>query len=129
MKNTIVGAFVFALAVFLIPSKAQSYLSEPEIVLSPKEYAEQMITQKWNSNEWESFDMLIYRESKWNSEAKNSNSSAYGLGQFLTSTWGSVGYKKTSDPYLQIDATVEYVAQRYQTPSKALRHHSDHNWY
>ena len=40
-------------------------------------------------------------ESGFNNVAQNPSSSAYGMFQFLDSTWGGVGGHKTSDPWLQ----------------------------
>ena len=43
-------------------------------------------------------------ESGLNPRAKNAHSTAYGIAQFLDSTWRSTGIAKTSDPALQIEA-------------------------
>jgi len=52
---------------------------------------------------------LIINESGWNPEAKNPSSTAYGLGQFLNSTWDSTAIRMNrqlnrKNPYDQIDA-------------------------
>ena len=101
----------------------------PPVILSPKEYAEKIITDRWGYFEWLDFRELIQRESKWIPTAQNPKSTAYGLGQFLNSTWKSVGCVKTSDPVIQLDCTADYVAQRYGSPSKALKFHKTNNWY
>src|SRR5207249_4159364 len=49
-------------------------------------------------SEWTDFEQLIQHESGWQPTVKNPGSTAYGLGQFLDSTWASVGGQKTNDP-------------------------------
>lgn len=63
-------------------------------------------------DEWSDFQQLISHESGWNPNAQNPGSSAYGLGQFLDSTWASVGGSKTSDPARQLEYIFQYLKQR-----------------
>jgi len=72
---------------------------------------------------------LGMKESGWNNNAQNPTSTAYGIGQFLNSTWGGYGIAKTSDPKLQVEAMARYIKARYGTPAKALAFHLSHNWY
>jgi len=58
---------------------------------------------------------LWERESQWNPNSKNKNSSAYGIPQLLQ--------LKTHDPYKQIDLGLKYIASRYGDPCTALAHH------
>lgn len=97
----------------------------PEI----KVYAKQQVVDRWGEAEWEAFNTIIMKESKWNSNAQNPYSSAYGLGQFLNSTWATVGCTKTNDKYTQIDCTIKYISQRYKTPTRALNFHLKNNYY
>ena len=84
----------------------------------------------WGSGtEWNALTWLINKESSWNPNAQNPTSTAYGLFQFLNSTWSGTGIRKTSDPTLQTMAGLKYIAQRYGTPSKAAAFHRSHNWY
>ncbi|WP_348240207.1 transglycosylase SLT domain-containing protein, partial [Salmonella enterica] len=56
----------------------------------------------WGSGPlWDALAWLIGKESSWNPKAQNPKSTAYGLFQFLDSTWASVGGRKTSDPTAQ----------------------------
>jgi hypothetical protein len=106
--------------------------SELEIVRSSniKVYAFEKVLDRWDENQWYSFNELVKREgSKWNPEAKNPYSSAYGIGQFLDSTWKTVGCTKTSDKYIQINCMLEYITVRYKTPQKALEFHIKNNYY
>jgi soluble lytic murein transglycosylase-like protein len=68
-------------------------------------------------------------ESSWNPNADNPTSTAYGIPQFLDSTWAGTGYAKTSDPYTQIDAGLVYIAKSYGTPCGAWSFWQAHNWY
>lgn len=79
--------------------------------------------------EWDNLYALIQKESSWNPKAQNPTSTAYGLFQFLDSTWASVGATKTSDPAGQAQAGLKYIANRYGTPSKAWAFHKANNWY
>lgn len=84
----------------------------------------------WNSpNELAAWYQLGMKESGWRNNAQNPTSTAYGIGQFLNSTWGGVGIGKTSDPALQVEAMARYIRNRYGSPSKALSFHLSHNWY
>lgn len=66
------------------------------------------------------------RESDWNPNAQNPGSTAYGLFQFLNSTWSD---GKTSDPYSQARQAVDYIKGRYGTPQNALKFWDEHKWY
>ena len=72
---------------------------------------------------------LVDRESDFRPTAKNPQSTAYGLFQFLDGTWEAYGGEKTSDPEKQIELGIKYISQRYGTPSKAIAFHNVNNWY
>lgn len=76
----------------------------------------------WVGGEWKALKQLWREESGWNNLAQNPTSTAYGIPQFLDTTWPTVGYQKTSDPATQIAAGIKYIKQRpdYGVPSKAL---------
>ena len=79
--------------------------------------------------EWDALSRLIQKESSFNPNAQNPTSTAYGLFQFLNSTWAGTGFKKSSDPAIQTAAGLRYIADRYGTPSRALAFHNANNWY
>jgi len=110
--------------------KAPSVVPYVELPMTEaRTYAKEAITAKWGEGEWEYFDLLIRKESGWNHLAQNPNSSAFGLAQFLNSTWASVGCQKTVMPETQIDCAIKYVEANYGTPSKAIDFHTRMNWY
>ena len=69
------------------------------------------------------------KESGFNNKAQNKRSTAYGMFQFLDSTWKGTGISKTSDPIQQTEAGCIYIKNRYGTPQKALDFHLRSGWY
>src|SRR3954451_5704209 len=69
------------------------------------------------------------RESGWNPNAQNQSSTAYGIPQFLDSTWAGTGIGKTSDGYRQIDAGLIYIDGRYGSPCGAGSRSQASGWY
>lgn len=85
-----------------------------------RELGQQMAAERgWTGGQWSALDKLIMGESGWNNTAQNPTSTAYGIFQFLNSTWGAYGFQKTSDPRTQILAGYKYIASRYGTPMNA----------
>lgn len=83
----------------------------------------------WTGSEWICLLNLWDRESHWNNLAQNPISTAFGIAQFLDSTWAGTGYKKTSDPAIQIQAGLTYVGNRYGSPCGAWQHSESIGWY
>jgi hypothetical protein len=82
-----------------------------------------------NRSEFTCLENLWGKESGWNPNAQNPTSSAYGIPQFLDSTWASTGIAKTSDGYRQIDAGLIYIENRYGSPCGAWSHSQAQGWY
>ena len=83
----------------------------------------------WGSGaEWAALDKLWTRESNWRNTAQNPHSTAYGIAQFLDSTWAGYG-PKTSDPTLQIKYGLQYIKRRYGDPINAWAHETSAGWY
>lgn len=84
----------------------------------------------WNSGpEWNALYATFQEESGWSNTEQNKTSTAYGIGQFLNSTWADTGYRKTSDPATQINAALKYIKGRYGDPIKEWAFHQKHNYY
>lgn len=84
----------------------------------------------WGSGaEWNAWYALGMRESGWRNTAQNPTSTAYGIAQFLDSTWATVGLQKTSDPATQITGMERYIQQRYHDPIGAWNHEVAFGWY
>jgi hypothetical protein len=71
--------------------------------------------------EFQCFNKIITKESRWNYLAKNG--SHYGLGQMRSKHYRDL------DPYRQIDASIKYITIRYQTSCKAWAFHQKRNFY
>ena len=71
--------------------------------------------------EFQCFNRIITKESRWSYTAKNG--SHYGLGQMRSQHYRDL------DPYRQIDATLKYITNRYQTNCKAWAFHQERNFY
>ena len=104
------------------PIKVQEQQREPD---TARGYARSMVSEI----EYEALDELIDRESKWDSNAQNPKSTAYGLAQFLDKTWDLVGVEKSADYRIQLIAAQKYVIMRYGSWVKALEHHKQYGWY
>lgn len=92
-------------------------------------YAFERVLEEFGPDHWDEYYFLIQKESGFDPEAQNPKSTAYGIHQFLDSTWSSVACEKTSDPYEQIDCGIEYIKIRYGNPQLAWQHSIDKNWY
>lgn len=88
-----------------------------------------MLNRRGWGSYWSHFNALVYKESSWNPLAQNPTSTAFGLGQFLNSTWATVGGHKTTVPQLQLEYMMRYIAQRYGNPANALAFHLRNNYY
>jgi hypothetical protein len=74
-----------------------------------------------NYQEFQCFNRIITKESRWNYLAKNG--SHFGLGQMRSKHYRDL------DPYRQIDATLKYITNRYGSNCKAWAFHQERNYY
>jgi hypothetical protein len=74
-------------------------------------------------------DALWKKESGWRPSAKNPHSTAYGIPQLLTATWGATGIARTSNGFRQVDAGLIYIEAAYGTPCGAWNHSQQTGWY
>lgn len=73
-------------------------------------------------NEKEYVHKLILKEAGYSNPSttkQNKRSTAYGLGQFLNSTWKGTNIKKTDNGVKQIAAMIIYCCNRYGSVKKA----------
>jgi hypothetical protein len=82
-----------------------------------------------DSSQFSCLEKLWGKESGWNPNAQNPSSTAYGIPQFLNSTWAGTGIAKTSDGYRQIDAGLIYIQKRFGSPCGAWSHSQAKGWY
>ena len=74
-----------------------------------------------NYKEFQCFNKIITKESRWSYTAKNG--SHFGLGQMRSKHYRDL------DPYRQIDATLKYITIRYLTSCKAWAFHEKKGFY
>jgi hypothetical protein len=88
-----------------------------------KQIARGKVLSIYQSNhEWKSLYKLWDRESRWDYQADNPRSSAYGIPQMLT-------MPEDTPMTRQIDLGLKYIKHRYGSPSRALAFHNANGWY
>lgn len=114
------------------------YKAEKDAKANPKAYAvasgaiKAAIADGGYDSSWQrDVEELVARESSFNHNAANSNSSARGLFQFMDATRKNYGGSKVnwSDPYQQTVAGLKYIKDRYGTPAKALAFWDKNGYY
>lgn len=85
----------------------------------------------WSTGqEWSDLDWLWEAESSWNNKAKNPQSGAYGIPQALpASKMGRLALPPINSASVQIAWGLNYIRQRYHTPSAAKAFHLANGWY
>jgi hypothetical protein len=84
----------------------------------------------WGSgSQWTALNNVVMKESGWCNTIQNPSSTAYGIGQFLNTTWATVGGTKTSSAETQIKLMLLYIQQRYGTPEAAWAHEQKYGNY
>ena len=101
---------LMSLTMNITPSKADMNL---------KLYAYNLLSWK----EFECFNWLIHKESRWNYKAVSPSGNHYGLGQ-MRSTW----YRDLT-PKRQIKETIKYTLNRYGSVCNALEHFDRKGWH
>lgn len=93
---------------------------------SPQAVAQALAAQRgWTGADWDALDWIVQRESGWNPNAANPTSSARGLFQKMTSLHGPL--EKTIED--QIAWGLNYIAQRYGSPTAAKAFWEKNRWY
>lgn len=108
-------ALVIGISLFLPVEQVSNAQNLPTI--NPKTYA------KWqmSSSEFKCLNKLWSKESRWNHEADNPDSTAYGIPQLLKMT--------ETDPLKQVDLGIKYIRHRYDNACNAWSFHRKRNWY
>lgn len=133
--QTIIKIVLLALIIslFLISTKviaeAPKYIEQPPNI---KVYAFEKVLDRWGSEQWDSFDKIISKESiNWTITGyhypESKKSSAYGLCGTLVITHNID--IKNFDEYMQVDWCIDYINNRYKTPDEALKFHYKNNWF
>lgn len=93
--------------------------------------AQQLLGRHGWANQWPAFNSLETREAGWNIHARNPNSGAYGLAQFINGP--REYYQYGGNPFTgagQLTAMMNYIAGRYpRGPNEAWSHELSAGWY
>jgi hypothetical protein len=101
-------------------------------VTDPKEIARQILKNKYGygSGQFDCFNNIIMRESKWDVNATNPSSGAYGIPQALPgSKMATIASDWRTNPATQIIWGIEYMKDRYGSPCSAWGFKASHGWY
>jgi len=93
---------------------------------SPKGVAWELVKAKWGIQEWASFEQIGIKESGFNPYSVNSSSGACGIPQALPCSKMNA---ENWDYETQLKWMVDYIDNRYGTPSKAWEFHQENGWY
>ena len=109
-RLVVVGVLCICMA--LLALQAQPAQAMTKSIDHYKLYAHSRII---NYEQYKCLSKIIYKESRWNPQAKNG--SHFGLGQMRSQHY------RTLDAYRQIDATIKYITNRYGSMCNAWRFH------
>lgn len=106
-------------------------LSSDSSIKELQEYAHsRVLAMGWTEQDFQDLVKLWNRESSWQWNATNPSSGAYGIPQSLpASKMQSAGSDWKTNPKTQINWGLDYIKQRYGSPSKAWQHSEQTGWY
>ena len=74
----------------------------------------------WSIKDWNCLRSIWTKESNFNPKALNKSSGAYGIAQFMPTTWGNYKVEKTMLASLQIKYGLRYIEARYADENDVL---------
>jgi hypothetical protein len=80
----------------------------------------------WGQDEWDAFEKLEMKEAGFDSTARNPDSGAFGMGQFLGHEKDQYASGYSTDPATQLKTMYQYIRDRYGTPSNAWAQYYQH---
>ncbi|PLS31014.1 lytic transglycosylase [Bifidobacterium margollesii] len=108
-------------------SSSHSGLWHPTVAQA-QAYARGAAAQRgWTGSEWDALVWLWNKESGWDWSADNPWSDAYGIPQALPGSKMGTGWQ--DDGAVQINWGLQYIAERYGSPTQAKAYWLKHNWY
>ena len=134
--ETLIKVIILALLIGLVPP---AYAAEPPlpkmvevraVSFTPKQYAKAKLPKyQWSKSQFTCLVELWRQESNWNHLSRNKQSGAFGIAQFMPTTWGNYNSVKTTNAFKQIDLGLRYIKVRYSSPCSALAFHVRNGWY
>ena len=101
----------------------QAVDNSAKLWITPKrELTQRAVNRGIRSTQLKCLKELVWRESRFDPQAANPHSSAFGLFQQLK-------LDPSTPTHKQITLGFKYIAHRYGTPCKALAHHDLKGWY
>ena len=103
-----------------------------KIQMSAQAYSKIAIARQWRNPfaQYICLNTLWTHESHWNPKAANPHSTAFGIPQFLDTTWVNYHYPvRPTDPLVQVTAGLRYITVRYGSPCRAWSFWYRHNYY
>ncbi|WP_416403320.1 hypothetical protein [Arthrobacter sp. LFS091] len=115
-------------------AQAAAAAAAPKAVDDPaaaKAYAASILgSYGWGAGEMTALNTLWEKESGWRTTATNASSGAYGIVQSLPAgKMASAGADWQTNYQTQIKWGLNYIKERYGSPSAALAFHLANNWY
>lgn len=118
-------------------SQAEKALASPSVKYFDAEALAflTVYTKDWSIAEWQCLRNIWMKESHFNPKAENKSSGAYGIAQFMPSTWGNYKVEKTASAQLQIKYGLRYIEKRYGDTNEpngacnAWRFWQEKGWY
>lgn len=115
-------------------AEAAAAAAAPKAVDDPaaaKAYAASILgSYGWSAAEMTALNTLWEKESNWKTTATNASSGAYGIVQSLPAgKMASAGADWQTNYQTQIKWGLNYIKERYGSPSAALAFHLANNWY
>jgi colicin import membrane protein len=117
-----------------VAAQAAAAAAAPVAVDDPaaaKAYAASILgSYGWSASEMTALNALWEKESNWRTTATNASSGAYGIVQSLpASKMATAGADWQTNYQTQIKWGLDYIKERYGSPSAALAFHLANNWY
>jgi hypothetical protein len=92
-------------------------------------------SKNWSMKDWKCLRNMWTKESHFNPKALNKSSGAFGIAQFMPTTWGNYKVVKTDSAALQVKYGLRYIKNRYGSTNdpagacNAWKFWQKHNWY
>jgi hypothetical protein len=137
IKETPVTVSLAHLTVTTTKTEAKTVLNSSDVKFFDAQALAFLTTysQGWDLNEWKCLNNIWDSESHFNPKAKNLSSGAYGIAQFLPSTWRNYKVSETPSAQLQIKYGLRYIMKRYGRKNdpagacNAWNFHQKNGWY